>query len=98
MVGHRDLGISSYERSWLVDVPFDSFGQIRPPGMAEIVQNALKTAVFRNMGIYEIVNTPWNRGAVGAFSCFTNTSLFNACLLLLVFVFCIILLKVKTLI
>ena len=27
-------------------------------------------------GIYEIVNTPLNRGAVGAFSCFTNTSLF----------------------
>ena len=27
------------------------------------------------MGIYEKVNTPWNRGAVGAFSCFTNTSL-----------------------
>ena len=27
------------------------------------------------MDIYEIVNTPSNRGAVGAFSRFTNTSL-----------------------
>ena len=27
--GRRDLGIGSYERSWPVDVPFDSFGQIR---------------------------------------------------------------------
>ena len=48
--GRRDLGIGSYERSWPVDVHFDSFG-------------------------HQIVNTPSNRGAVGAFSCFTNTSL-----------------------
>ena len=34
-----------------------------------------KQRFFRNIGIYELVNTPWNRGAVGAFSCFTNTSL-----------------------
>ena len=35
--GHRDLGIGSYEseRSWPVDVPCDSFGQMRPREMAE---------------------------------------------------------------
>ena len=38
--------------------------------------NGPKTAVFRNMGIYKIENTPWNRWAVGAFSCFTNTLYF----------------------
>ena len=37
--GRRDLGIGSYERSWPVDVPFDSFGQIRSPEMAEFRQN-----------------------------------------------------------
>ena len=50
--GRRHLGIGSYERSWPVDVPFDSFG-------------------------HQIVNSPSNRGAVGAFSCFTNTSLLH---------------------
>ena len=40
--GRRDLGIGSYERSWPVDVPFDSFSQIRPPKMAEIGQNVRK--------------------------------------------------------
>ena len=43
--GSRDLGIGSYERSWPVDVPFDSFGQIRPSEMAEFGQN-VQIAVF----------------------------------------------------
>ena len=30
-----DLEIGSNEMSWRVDVSFDSFGQIRPPEMAE---------------------------------------------------------------
>ena len=33
--GQRDLEIASNERSWSVDVPFDSFGQVHPPDMAE---------------------------------------------------------------
>ena len=47
--GRSDLGIYSYERSWPVDVPCDSFGQNRPPEMTEFGQNVKKTAVFRNM-------------------------------------------------
>ena len=31
----RDLEIGSYERFWPVDVPFDSFDQVRPLEMAE---------------------------------------------------------------
>ena len=46
--GRRDLGIGSYERSWPVDVPFDSFGQIRPPEMAEFGQN-VQNSGFRNL-------------------------------------------------
>ena len=46
MDGRRDLGIGSYERSWPVDVPFDSFGQVRPPEMAEIGQNVKKLWFF----------------------------------------------------
>ena len=40
--GRRDLGIGSYERSRPVDVPFDSFGQIWSPEMAEFGQNVQK--------------------------------------------------------
>ena len=50
--GHTDLGICSYERSWHVDVPFDSFGQIRPPEKAEFGLNVKKkttTTGFLNM-------------------------------------------------
>ena len=39
---HRDLEVGSYERYWPVDVPFDSFGQIRSPKMAEFGQNVHK--------------------------------------------------------
>ena len=46
-------------------MPFDTFDHRKCP----------KAVIFLIMGIYEIVNTPSNRGAVGAFSCFTNTSL-----------------------
>ena len=46
MDGRRDLGIGSYERSWPVDVPFDSFGQVRPPEMAEIGQNVRNQRFF----------------------------------------------------
>ena len=35
----RDLGIGSYEVSWHVDMPFDSFGQIRQPEMVEFSNN-----------------------------------------------------------
>ena len=69
--GRRDLGIGSYERSSPVDVPFDSHWKW--PKFAKMSKNS---GFFLNMGINEIVNTPWNRGAVGAFSCFTNTSLY----------------------
>ena len=44
--GRRDLGIGSYERSWAVDRPFDSFGQGRPPEMAEICQNVQNPRFF----------------------------------------------------
>ena len=44
--GRRELGIGSYESSWRVDVPFDSFGQNRPPEMAETGQKSPKIAVF----------------------------------------------------
>ena len=44
--GRRALGISSYDRSWPVDVPFDSFGQVRPPEMAEIGQNVRNQRFF----------------------------------------------------
>ena len=47
--GRRDLGVGSYERSWPVDVPFDSFGQIRSPEMAEFGQNVQNSGFFRNM-------------------------------------------------
>ena len=43
MEGHRDLVISSNERSWSVDVPFGHFGQNHPPEvvkMAKIAQNS----------------------------------------------------------
>ena len=46
---HRDLGIDSNERSWCVDVAFDSFGQIRLPEIVRIWAKLTKTAVFRNM-------------------------------------------------
>ena len=44
--GRIDLGIGSYERYWPVDVPFDSFGQVRPPEMAEIGQNVRNQRFF----------------------------------------------------
>ena len=42
------------------------------PNSAEI----LRMMIFLNMSIYEIIITPSNREAVGAFSCFTNAPLF----------------------
>ena len=47
--GHRHLGICSNERSWCVDVSFDSFDQIRPPEIAEIGENVQNSNFFRNM-------------------------------------------------
>ena len=51
---------------------FARFDHWKWPKLAKMSKNS---GSFRNIGIYELVNTPWNRGAVGAFSCFTNTSL-----------------------
>ena len=44
--GRRDLGIGLYERSWSIDVPFDSFGQIRPHKMAEFWPKCPKQLFF----------------------------------------------------
>ena len=44
--GRRDLGIGAYEMVWRVDVPYDSFGQIRSPDMAEFGQNVQKHRFF----------------------------------------------------
>ena len=45
--GRRDLGIGSNERSWRVDVPFSSFGQIQSPEIGRIWPKChLKTAEF----------------------------------------------------
>ena len=63
----------STDGSWCIDVPFDSFVQL-----AVANRSTWQTlAIFQNMGIYEIFNTPSNRGGggVGAFSCFTNASM-----------------------
>ena len=38
--GHKDVGVGANGRYWCVYVPFDSFGQNRPPEMAEFGQNA----------------------------------------------------------
>ena len=51
----RDLGIGSYERSWPVDVPFDSFGQIRPPEMAEFGQN-VQNSGFSELELFQAVS------------------------------------------
>ena len=44
--GRTDLGIGSNERSWRVDVSFDSFGQIRPPERADFGKMS-KNSVFK---------------------------------------------------
>ena len=54
--GRRDLGIGSYERSWPVDVPFDSIGQIRPPEMAEFGQNIKKKQQFSKHRLFQAVS------------------------------------------
>ena len=55
MNGRRDLGIGSYERSWPVDVPFDSSGQIRPPEMAEFGQN-VQNSGFSKHELFQAVS------------------------------------------
>ena len=66
MEGHRELVIGSNERSWSVDVPFDHFSQKHPTeNWPKIESKSTKT------------HTPSSLGAVGACSCFTNTSLFK---------------------
>ena len=75
--GHRDLVIASNERYCCEDVPFDNFGQIWPPKNSRIRSKYSKVVIFQNMSIYEIFNTPSDRKAVGAFSCYSNTYLFS---------------------
>ena len=70
-----DLVIDWIEGSWCVDVPFVSFGQIQPPEPGQNMPKCPKVVIFRNMAIHEIVNPPFESGAVGTFPCFTNTSL-----------------------
>ena len=55
------------------------FGHRKLP---KIGRKKLNSCDFLNMGIYEIVNTPSNREAVGAFLCFTNTSLLTTRMLI----------------
>ena len=45
----------SYERSWPVDVPFESFGQIRPPEMAEFGQN-VQNSGFSELELFQAVS------------------------------------------
>ena len=49
--------IGSNERPWRVDVPFDSFGRIRPSEVGEIGKIAGKVA-FRDLSLYwlELLN------------------------------------------
>ena len=47
MDGRRDLGIGSSERYWPVEVPFDSFCQIRP---LEMTKNSKKNSGFSKHG------------------------------------------------
>ena len=49
------LEIGSYERSWPVDVPFESFGQIWPPEMAEFGQN-VQNSRFSELELFQAVS------------------------------------------
>ena len=62
--------IGSNERSRRLKVPIDISGQIQP---LEIGQNWLKcpkVVIFQNMGIYEIVNPPFESGGGWGLSVF----------------------------
>ena len=56
--GRRYLEIGSYERSWQLDVTFDSFGQIRPPEMAEFDQN-VQNSGFSKFVLFQAVSLQW---------------------------------------
>ena len=63
--------IGANERSGRVDVPFDNLAIKN----GRIWQKYSKVVVFQNISIYEIFKTPFESGAVGALTCFANTSL-----------------------
>ena len=49
------MGIGSYERYWPVDVPFERFGQIRPPKMAEFGQN-VENSCFSKQELFQTIS------------------------------------------
>ena len=67
--GRSDLQIGSYEMSRRVDVPFDSFGHKK-------MAKKPKSFDVPKHGHIQYSQYPFESGAVGACSCFTNTSLF----------------------
>ena len=60
--------MSSNEKSWHVVVPFDNFDKLGQLPVANSAKMAKKGVIFRNMNIYEILDTPSNgRGRLGPF-------------------------------
>ena len=59
--GRRDLGIGSYERSWPVDVPFDSFGHRKWPNLAKMSKNSgfSKHMLFQAVSLQRMVVETW---------------------------------------
>ena len=63
--GRWDLGIGSYEMSWRLNMPFDSFGQIRPLKMADFDKNVQKqrfVETFAFPGCFFVSDGRWDLG------------------------------------